>query len=119
MLIQLMASKRRRWLTEYLLTIKHGKDESLETYLSKFNKECITTNNQDEKITLVVRHCVGIHDYADNFINTEDTLHALTELRKELEGPDKKGKAPSKGKAREKAEIGPSDDRREEAPARA
>lgn len=52
-LTQFMASRRSRCPVAYLLTIKHGEDEGLKTYLSRFNKECITTDNLDEKITLV------------------------------------------------------------------
>ncbi|XP_041003975.1 uncharacterized protein LOC121249331 [Juglans microcarpa x Juglans regia] len=52
-LTQFMASQIRRWLEAYLFTIKQGENESLKTYLSRFNKEQMTIEDQDEKITLV------------------------------------------------------------------
>lgn len=53
LLMQFMASKWRRWPIAYLLTMKQQEDESLEAYLTQFNKECLTMEKQDEKITLV------------------------------------------------------------------
>ncbi|XP_041001635.1 uncharacterized protein LOC121247335 [Juglans microcarpa x Juglans regia] len=51
-LTQFMASRRRSHPAAYLLTIKQGEDESLKAYLSRFNKELMTTDDQDKKITL-------------------------------------------------------------------
>lgn len=36
----------------YLITIKQTEEEIFKTYLARFNKECMTTDDQDEKITL-------------------------------------------------------------------
>lgn len=56
---------------------------------------------------LVKRTLVNLQkfiDQADNFINEEDTLNALTELRrKELKRVDRKGKTSAKGPTRAKA----------------
>lgn len=48
-----MASRRRRRLAAYLLTVKQREVESLKAYLVWFNKERMTVGNQDEKIMLV------------------------------------------------------------------
>ncbi|XP_040995117.1 uncharacterized protein LOC121241428 [Juglans microcarpa x Juglans regia] len=96
--IELMASRRRKRFAAYLITIKQGKDKSLKTYISRFNKECMTTDDQDENITLTTllgRVCPQSQfmselarrtqamlrefmDQANNFINVEDTRWALT-----------------------------------------
>lgn len=47
---QFMASKRCRRPTAYLLTIKQREEESLKAYLTRFNKERLMTDDQDEKI---------------------------------------------------------------------
>ncbi|XP_042972683.1 uncharacterized protein LOC122304477 [Carya illinoinensis] len=49
---QFMASRNRRHPTAYLLNVKQRDDESLKSYLSWFNKELLTMDEQDEKITL-------------------------------------------------------------------
>ncbi|XP_040999521.1 uncharacterized protein LOC121245565 [Juglans microcarpa x Juglans regia] len=94
---QIMASQKRRRPTTYLFTVKQRDGESLKLYLSRFNRERMTTDNQDEKITLIAL-LGGIWprnpfmpeiarktptklresmDWADRFINAEDTLEAL------------------------------------------
>lgn len=40
-LTQFMASRRRKWLTMYLILVKLQDNESLKAYLARFNKECI------------------------------------------------------------------------------
>ncbi|XP_040988989.1 uncharacterized protein LOC121236611 [Juglans microcarpa x Juglans regia] len=93
-----MASRRRMRLTAYLLTVKQREDESLKAYLTRFNKEKMTADNQDEKIMLAallggiwprspfvaelakktpstLREYI---DMADDFVNIEDTLITLT-----------------------------------------
>lgn len=50
--MQFMASRKRRCQSAYLFTVKQCDEESLKAYLSRFNWECMTTDNQDEKITL-------------------------------------------------------------------
>lgn len=57
-------------------------------------------------------------DVADNFINAEDTPGPDRTRKKELEQVDKKQKAPTNSKVREKPEKGPRDNRREEYPMR-
>ncbi|KAF5459049.1 hypothetical protein F2P56_023038 [Juglans regia] len=51
-LTQFIASRRRRKPTAYLLTVKQKEGENLKSYLTCFNKERLTTEDQDEKITL-------------------------------------------------------------------
>ncbi|XP_041002416.1 uncharacterized protein LOC121248119 [Juglans microcarpa x Juglans regia] len=51
-LTQFMSSQWRQHPAAYLLTIKQTEDESLKSYLARFNKERMTIDNQDEKITL-------------------------------------------------------------------
>ncbi|XP_040988994.1 uncharacterized protein LOC121236616 [Juglans microcarpa x Juglans regia] len=92
-LTQFIACRRRKHPATYLFTIKQAEDEGLKAYLSKFNKECMTTNDQDKKITLAVllggvwprsqfmaelaRTPATLQDFmdqVDKFINPEDTL---------------------------------------------
>lgn len=49
-----MANRRSRRLVAYLLTFKQREYESLKAYLARFNKECMTANEEDEKITLAM-----------------------------------------------------------------
>ncbi|KAF5458728.1 hypothetical protein F2P56_022738 [Juglans regia] len=51
-LTQFMTSRRHCKPSAYLLTVKQKERENLKTYLMHFNKERLTTNDQDEKITL-------------------------------------------------------------------
>ncbi|XP_041001653.1 uncharacterized protein LOC121247356 [Juglans microcarpa x Juglans regia] len=118
-----MSSRRRRCPVAYLLTIKQGEEESLKTYLARFNRERMTTDDQDKKITLAallgrvwwrsqfmaelarwtLLTLQGFMDQADNFINVEDTLWALTESRKnELERAERKARAQTNAKVQEK-----------------
>ncbi|KAF5469271.1 hypothetical protein F2P56_013357, partial [Juglans regia] len=104
---QFMLSWRRWRPVVYLLTIKQGEDESLKSYLTRFNKEHMTIDDQDEKITLAA--------LLGGFINAEDTLRALTEQRKkELERAQRKAKVPAKAKTHEKLEKSSQDNRRKE-----
>ncbi|KAF5452054.1 hypothetical protein F2P56_027092 [Juglans regia] len=110
-LTQFMASRTRRKPVAYLLTVKQKDDKSLKSYLSLFNKERMTTDYQNEKITLaallggiwprnpfmteIARKTPStlreFMDRADCYINREDTLQALTTPRKsDLERADKK-----------------------------
>ncbi|XP_040999817.1 uncharacterized protein LOC121245946 [Juglans microcarpa x Juglans regia] len=93
-LTQFMSNRRRRYSAAYLLTIKQTEDESLKSYLTRFNNERMTADDQDEKITLaallggvwplsqfmaeIARRTPSMlqefKDQADNFINVEDTL---------------------------------------------
>ncbi|XP_040994330.1 uncharacterized protein LOC121240871 [Juglans microcarpa x Juglans regia] len=124
---QLMASRRRRHLTAYLLTIEQQEDKSLKAYLVRFNKERMTTDDQDEKITLatLLSH-VGpqnpfmaelarktpatlweFMDQADGFINVKDTLQALTAPGKmKLDQADRKVKTSAQSKTADKAKRG-------------
>lgn len=52
-LTQFMASRKRRQPAACLLTMKQRDDESLESCLSRFSRERMTTDDQDEKLTLV------------------------------------------------------------------
>ncbi|KAF5469063.1 hypothetical protein F2P56_013163 [Juglans regia] len=96
-LTQLMASRKCRRPSVYLLTVKQLEDESLKAYLTRFNKEKMTTD-QDEKIMLAAllegvwprspfmaelarktpSTLQEFMDKVDDFINAEDTLIALT-----------------------------------------
>lgn len=49
---QFMASRRRRRSVAYLLIIRQKEEERLKAYLARFYKECMTTNDQEEKIML-------------------------------------------------------------------
>ncbi|KAF5449771.1 hypothetical protein F2P56_030183 [Juglans regia] len=110
-LTQFMASRTRRRPAAYLLTVKQRDDKSLKSYLSRFNKERMTMDDQDEKITLaallggiwprnpfmteITRKTPAtlreFMDRADGYINGEDTLRVLTApSRSDLESADKK-----------------------------
>ncbi|KAF5468932.1 hypothetical protein F2P56_013040 [Juglans regia] len=100
-LTQVMASRKMRRPAAYLLMVKQRDDESLKSYISRFDRECITTYDQDEKITLAallggIWPCNPFMteiaqrtptllrefmDHADGFINAEDMLLALTAPR--------------------------------------
>ncbi|XP_040996144.1 uncharacterized protein LOC121242332 [Juglans microcarpa x Juglans regia] len=110
-LTQVMASRKRRRPATYLLTVKQRDDESLKLYLSRFNRERMMIDDQDEKITLAAL-LGGIRPYnpfmieiarrtpyplrefmdrADGFINAEDMLRALIAPRRtEQEKANKK-----------------------------
>lgn len=47
-----MANWKMRCHATYLLAVKQWDDESLKSYFTRFNREHMTTNDQDEKITL-------------------------------------------------------------------
>lgn len=49
---QFMDNRWRKRPTTYVLTFKQWEDESLKVYLMRFNKECMTVDNQDKKIML-------------------------------------------------------------------
>lgn len=44
-LMHFMASKRRRRLAAFLITIKQREDKSLKTYLARYNKERMTVED--------------------------------------------------------------------------
>ncbi|KAF5481765.1 hypothetical protein F2P56_002393 [Juglans regia] len=138
-LTQFMSSRRRWRLMTYLLTIKQAEDESLKSYLSRFNKECIAIVDQDEKITLAAllggvwprsqfmaelarRNPMTLRefmDHAEPFINVEYTFRALTEpRRKELEQVEKRTKVTNKAKPYEKPKKSSQEKRWEEVPTR-
>lgn len=48
-----MASWKRRHPATYLLMVKQQENKSLKSYLSQFNRERMTTDSKDEKVTLV------------------------------------------------------------------
>ncbi|XP_042973107.1 uncharacterized protein LOC122304911 [Carya illinoinensis] len=99
---QFMSSRKRRRPATYLLTVKQRDGKSLKSYLSLFNKECMTIDDQDEKITLAVllggmwprnpfmariaqRTPTTLREFmdqADGFINAKDTLEILTTSRR-------------------------------------
>ncbi|XP_042944641.1 uncharacterized protein LOC122278527 [Carya illinoinensis] len=116
-------------LAAYLLTIKQKEGESLKAYLSKFNKERLTTDDQDEKITLaallggiwprspfiteLVRKTPStlreFMDRADDYVNAEDMLQALLEPRKQemkhdskSSNKDRKASSNNNGRGRER-----------------
>ncbi|XP_041026936.1 uncharacterized protein LOC121267131 [Juglans microcarpa x Juglans regia] len=51
-LTQFIASRKRRHSAAYLLKVKQRDDESLKSYVSRFNQERMTMDDKDEKITL-------------------------------------------------------------------
>ncbi|XP_042964733.1 uncharacterized protein LOC122298957 [Carya illinoinensis] len=128
-LTQFMPSRRRRHPVAYLLIVKQKEDENLKAYLARFNKKRLTTDGQDEKITLAAllggvwpRSPFMVElarmtpstlrefmDMADNFVNAEGTLQALVDPDKEDRGTerrngqvDKRAKASRRERARER-----------------
>ncbi|XP_042950273.1 uncharacterized protein LOC122282384 [Carya illinoinensis] len=124
-----MPSRRQRRPAAYLSTVKQKEDENLKTYLARFNRECLTTNDQDEKITLATllegiwprspfmaelawRTPSALREFidrVDNFVNTEDTLQALvdpykedTQVKRRNRRVDKKGNPSRRERARER-----------------
>ncbi|KAF5471057.1 hypothetical protein F2P56_011529 [Juglans regia] len=97
-----MPSRRRQRPIAYLPTVKQKEDEDLKTYLTRFNKERLTTENKDEKITLAAllggiwprspfmaklarKTPSTLREFMDrayNFVNAEDTLQALVDPHK-------------------------------------
>lgn len=47
-----LSKPKKRHLVAYLLTVKQRDSESQKSYLALFNRERMTTDDQDEKITL-------------------------------------------------------------------
>ncbi|XP_042951892.1 uncharacterized protein LOC122289031 [Carya illinoinensis] len=119
---------RHRRPTAYMLTVKQREDENLKAYLARFNKERLTTDDQDEKITLatllgglwphspfmaeLARRTPStlreFMDKADDFVNTDDTLQALVDpgmedrrLERRSGQVDKKVKAGRRERVRE------------------
>ncbi|XP_042939467.1 uncharacterized protein LOC122274497 [Carya illinoinensis] len=127
-LTQFMPSRRQRCPAAYVLTVKQKEDENLKTHLALFNKERLTTNEQDEKITLAAllegvwlcspfmeelarRTSSTLREFmdkADDFVSVEDTLQALldpckedTKFEQKNKQADKKGKPSRRERARE------------------
>ncbi|XP_042942838.1 uncharacterized protein LOC122277020 [Carya illinoinensis] len=119
-LTQFMPSRRHPRPVAYLLTVKQKEDENLKAYLTRFNKERLTMDDQDEKITLAallggVWPCSPFMakltrrtpstlrefmDKADDFVNAEDTLQALVDPGKEDRGIERRnGQVDKKAKA--------------------
>ncbi|XP_042942590.1 uncharacterized protein LOC122276745 [Carya illinoinensis] len=123
-----MPSRRRRRPAAYLLKVKQREDENLKAYLARFNKERLTTNDQDGKITLatllggvwprspfmaeLARRTPStlreFMDRADDFVNAEDTLQVLvdpckedTQVKRRNNRVDKKGNPSRRERARE------------------
>lgn len=68
-------------------------------------------------VELTRRTPTTLRDQVDGFINTKDTIWALTEPKKiELEQAGRKAKASIKAKAHEKTRKGQQDRRRDEVP---
>ncbi|XP_040992998.1 uncharacterized protein LOC121239726 [Juglans microcarpa x Juglans regia] len=131
-LTQFKASRRRHKLATYLLTIKQKEGENLKAYLTLFNKEMLTMNDQDEKITLATllggiwprsplmaelarrtpSTCREFMDRADNFVNAEDTLQALLEKQKKKAKRENKNQNNSKDKDKGTNGRGHQDDKR-------
>ncbi|XP_042944808.1 uncharacterized protein LOC122278688 [Carya illinoinensis] len=98
-LTQFMPSRRRRGPATYLLPVKQKEDENLKAYLARFNKERLTTNDQDKKITLAAL-LGGVWPH---------TLQALVDPGKEDRGTerrngqvDKKAKESRRERARKR-----------------
>ncbi|XP_040996211.1 uncharacterized protein LOC121242412 [Juglans microcarpa x Juglans regia] len=129
-LTQFMASRRCRRSIAYLLTVKQREDESLKAYSTHFNNENMTANDQDEKIMLAAL-LGGIWpmslfmaelarkipftlqefmDRADDFVNAENTLIALTtrferKSERELKGSQKKDREAGQKVRRDQQEM--------------
>lgn len=113
----------------YLLTIKQREDESLKVYLTRFNKERMMVDDQDEKIILAAL-LEGIWprspfiaelarktsstlqefmDRADGLVNVEDTLVALTAHSKGKSERESRGNQKKDQEGGQKARRDPQD----------
>ncbi|XP_042972828.1 uncharacterized protein LOC122304635 [Carya illinoinensis] len=102
-LTQFMASRWRHRPAGYLLTINQKEGKSLKAYLTRFNKERLKTDDQDEKISLIAllggiwpkslfmtklarKTPSTLREFMDrvgDYVNAEDILQALLEPRKQ------------------------------------
>jgi hypothetical protein len=128
---QFMAGVVRNKPAQQLMTIKQGPQESLRSYLLRFNQERLATETQNEQFI----HCAvyqGIkkdgalmadlarrpaeslqefYDRAEEFVNQEETLRAFRGVEgptKENPMPDRKLKSRAAPMGREAAERGPA-----------
>ena len=120
-----------------LLTIEQGENESLRSFITRFNREALTVDEVDDKLLLAAFHNgvnsdLFIHKLyekepqsmaelvhlAQNFMNVEDAIIAKKRKRAEREeanpvrGTDQ-GPRPKKGRAEDKKDqdnkkVGPS-----------
>ena len=118
--------QRHKRSSSNLLTIKQGENESLWSFITRFNKEALTVDEMDNKLLLVALHnganfdlfihklyeqkpqtMVELIHSAQNFMNVEDAI--ITKKRKRAERMEadlprhsEQGPCPQKGRTREK-----------------
>jgi hypothetical protein len=119
---QFWAVRRRKKNPAYLLSLVHGKEESLKDYLHRFNKEKLTVENLDDQTILSAlmneiktegplmaelaqKPTLGTLQQfmrkAEEFVNQEDTSNALTKKKiKREEKEEDKEEEPSTKKKR-------------------
>ena len=116
-----IGGQRHRHSSSNLLTIEHGENESLRSFITCFNREALSVDEVDDKLLLVVFHNgvnsdLFIHKLyekepqsmaelvhsAQNFMNAEDAIIAKKRKRSErIEGnpsrQSEQGPHPKKG----------------------
>ncbi|KAG7956370.1 hypothetical protein I3843_11G120800 [Carya illinoinensis] len=105
-----MPSRRQRCPSAYLLIVKQIEEENLKTYLTCFNIERLTTEDQDDPITLAAllggiwprspfmaelarRTPSTLREFmnrADDFVNVKYTLQALVNPRRDEQRAERK-----------------------------
>ena len=65
-----IGGKRHKRSSSNLLTIEHGENESLQFFITHFNREALTVSEMDDKLLLVAFH---------NGVNSNLFIHKLYE----------------------------------------
>ncbi|XP_065632979.1 uncharacterized protein LOC136068963 [Quercus suber] len=129
-----IGGQRHRRSTSSLLTIEQGENESLRSFITRFNREALTVDEMDDKLLLAAFHN-GVHSdlfihklyeqepqtmaelvhSAQNFMNTEDAIIAKKRKRTEKMETNRHsehGPRPKKGRTNDKRDrdkkTGPS-----------
>ena len=102
-----IGGQRHKRSSSSLLTIEQGENESLWSFITRFNKEALTVDEMDDKLLLAAFHNgvnsdLFIHKFykkkpqtmaelvhsAQNFMNAENTIIAKKRKRAEGMGAD-------------------------------
>ena len=67
-----IGGKRHKRSSSNLLTIEHGENESLQFFITHFNREALTVGEMDDKLLLVAFH---------NGVNSNLFIHKLYEKK--------------------------------------
>ena len=70
MLTTSLGGQRHKRSSSSLLTIEQGENESLRSFITRFNREALTVDEVDDKLLLVVFH---------NEVNSDLFIHKLYE----------------------------------------